>query len=98
MKDVLRDRLVCGINHKGIERKLLSEKNPTYEKALEIALTVEAAEKGTKGLKAQDGMTAPKGIHYTPLQKSKQHPEIGQHKRQSAVTARIQNHMWHAHN
>ena len=29
---MLRDRLVCGINHEGIQRKLLAEKKLTYEK------------------------------------------------------------------
>ena len=44
---MLRDRLVCGVNHEGIQRHLLSEKDLTYEKALEIALAMEAAAKDT---------------------------------------------------
>jgi len=52
LKDILRDRPVCGVNHEGIQHKLLAEKNLPYEKALEIALTMETAEKGTKDLKA----------------------------------------------
>ena len=52
LKDMLRDWLVCGINHDGIQRKLLAEKSFTYDKALEIALTMETAERGTKDLKA----------------------------------------------
>ena len=71
LKDMLRERLVCGVNHEGIQRKLLAEKNLTYEKALEIALTMETAEQGTKDLKVHDIMVAPKDIHYTPLLKSK---------------------------
>jgi len=83
LKDMLRDRLVCGVNHEGIQRKLLAEKNLTYEKALEIALTMETAEKGTKYLKANDAIVAQKEIHYTPIQKSKQRVETGRSKSQS---------------
>ncbi len=37
--EMLRDRLVCGVNYKGIQRRLLAEKALTYEKAREIALS-----------------------------------------------------------
>jgi len=53
LKYILRDRLVCGVNHEGIQCKLLAEKNLIYEKALEIALTMEAAEKGNKRPESQ---------------------------------------------
>jgi len=84
LKDMLRDRLVCGVNHEGIQRKLLAEKNLTYEKASEIALTMETVEKGTKDLKANDTIVAQKEIHYTPIQKSKQRVATGRSKSQSA--------------
>ena len=45
---MLRDRLVCGVNHQGIQKRMLGEKELTYEKALEIALSIEAAEKDVK--------------------------------------------------
>jgi len=45
---MLRDCLVCGINHHAIQRRLLAEKNLTFEKALEISLAVEAADKDMK--------------------------------------------------
>ena len=66
LKDMLRDWLVCGVNHDGIQQKLLAEKNLTYDKALEIALTMETAEQGTKDLKARDKLPAPSDLHYTP--------------------------------
>ena len=47
---MLRDHLVCGVNHKGIQRRLLSEKDLTYKKAHEIAITLEAAAKGSKDI------------------------------------------------
>ena len=66
LKDMLRDRLVCEVNHDGIQRKLLAEKNVMYDKALKIALTMETAEQGTKDLKARDKLPAPSDLHYTP--------------------------------
>ena len=52
LQEMIRDRLVCGINHDGIHKRLLTEKDLPYAKALEIALAVETGEKGTKELKA----------------------------------------------
>uniref|UniRef100_UPI00359004B2 uncharacterized protein n=1 Tax=Myxine glutinosa TaxID=7769 RepID=UPI00359004B2 len=43
--DMLRDRLVCGVNDQLIRRRLLSERQLTYERALEIALGIETAAK-----------------------------------------------------
>ena len=42
---MLRDRLVCGVNHKGIQRKLLAQENLTYENAYALALSVEVSKK-----------------------------------------------------
>ena len=69
LKDMIRDRLVCGINHEGIQKKLLAEKNLTYERALEIALALESAEQGTKDLKsaATAATSLPKDLHYASL-------------------------------
>ena len=50
---MLRDRLVCGVNHEGIQRKLLSERNLTYDKAFELSVAIETAERDTKDLKTQ---------------------------------------------
>ena len=47
---MLRDRLVCGVNHLTIQKRLLAEKNQTFEKALEVALAVEAADNDVKQL------------------------------------------------
>ena len=40
---MLRDHLFCEVNHQTIQKRLLAEKNLTFEKALEVALAVEAA-------------------------------------------------------
>ena len=44
LNDMLRDRLVCGINHERTQQRLLSEGSTlTLEKALDIALSLESA-------------------------------------------------------
>ena len=63
LKIMLRDKLVCGINHQGIQWHLLSEKNLTYENALEIALIMEAAAKDTKDLQGVSSAPAAQ-LHY----------------------------------
>ena len=45
LQEMVRAHLVCGVNHKGIQRKLLSEMNLTYEKALVFAQAIEASER-----------------------------------------------------
>ncbi len=47
---MLRDRLVCVVNHKGIQRKLLAESSLTYDSAIKLALAVEASERESKQL------------------------------------------------
>ena len=47
---MLRDRLVCGISNKAVQRRLLQEKALNFDKALEMALAVEAAEKDSRCL------------------------------------------------
>ena len=51
LNDMLRDRLVCGINDGGIQRRLLSEPELTYKKALDLAQAMEAAERNVLDLK-----------------------------------------------
>ena len=48
---MLRDHLICGINHPAIQKTLLAETDLTLDKALDIAQALEATEKGTKILK-----------------------------------------------
>lgn len=45
LEEALRDRLVCGMRSQGVQRRLLAEPDLTLDKALEIALAMEAAEK-----------------------------------------------------
>ena len=51
LNDMLRDRLVCGVNDDRIQLKLLAEKDTlTFENAMELALAMEAASKNAKDL------------------------------------------------
>ena len=52
LKEMLRDRLVCGVNNDTIQRRLLSEKELDYDKAYTLALSIEASERDSKHLKA----------------------------------------------
>ena len=52
LTDLLRDRIVCGINDDHVQRKLLSEKSLTFEKALELAVSLEMARKNVSELQA----------------------------------------------
>ena len=66
LPEMLRDRLVCGVNHAGIQKRLLAEKDLTFTNALDIAQALEAAEKGNKDLTIQDTtQNRGQGLNYT---------------------------------
>ena len=51
VETMLRDRLVCGINDSRIQKRLLSEGSAlTYTRALELSLSLEAAEKNSTAI------------------------------------------------
>ena len=50
LQEMLRDRLVCGINHRGIQRKLLTEADLTFDRAYALAQSVESSERDSKSL------------------------------------------------
>ena len=54
LPDTLRDRLVCGLNQEAMQRRLLLEKKRTYDKAMEMAQAMEAADRNLKGFKGAD--------------------------------------------
>ena len=45
LEDMLRDQLICGISDDRIQRRLLAERELTFEKAVEIATATETASK-----------------------------------------------------
>ena len=50
LSDMLRDRLVCGILDRTVQRRLLQQHDLTFDNALEIALASETAEKDSERL------------------------------------------------
>ena len=58
-KELIRDRLVCGIRNDHLQRSLLEVAKLTFEKAFEIAQLHEAAEQNSKAL------NAPVDVHRT---------------------------------
>ena len=60
LNEMLRDRIVCGINDSRIQRRLLAERDLTFDKALDTAQAMEAAEKNVKDLK---GSIAREEVH-----------------------------------
>ena len=77
LSDMLRDRLVCGVNHEVIQQKLMSTKNLTYTTALEFAQAIEAAEKNAQHVATNSNPPTPQtqGVHYTPATASKSRPK-----------------------
>ncbi|XP_060077413.1 uncharacterized protein K02A2.6-like [Ylistrum balloti] len=53
LNDALRDRLVCGLKAEHIQKKLLTESDLTYQKALEVAIVVETATRDAVELQKQ---------------------------------------------
>ena len=51
----LRDRLVCGLQHESIQKRLLAEPDLTLKRATELALGMEAADRNAKSLKNLEG-------------------------------------------
>ncbi len=47
---MIRDHFVSAVNHPGIQHKLLSEDDLTYNDAIKLAQTIEASERDSKKL------------------------------------------------
>lgn len=58
LNDMLRDRLVCGVEDSRIQRRLLAEPGLTFDKAFEIAMASESAEKNVKDLQSNPSSNA----------------------------------------
>ena len=72
LNDALRDRLVCGLRNESVQKRLLSEANLTFAKALELAHSMELADKNAKALKGTD--SAVKKLSRVPRQGDRQSP------------------------
>ena len=60
--DMLRDRLVCGIEDSAIQKRLLSERTLDFQKALDIAASMEAASRDVKSM-GVDSVRQPISVH-----------------------------------
>ena len=56
LDESIRDRFVCGLRSASIQRRLLTEKDLTLNKAVEVALAMEAADREAKTLKGTDAV------------------------------------------
>ena len=70
LDDMIRDRLVCGVNDSAIQKRLLAEPGLTYEKAVELALSAETAAQSVRELRAkpEGGLfshSTPQEVHRT---------------------------------
>ena len=69
LDDMLRDRLVCRVNGRAIQKQLLAQPGLTYQKAVELALSAETAAQSMRelGLKSESGPSArlPQEVHKT---------------------------------
>ncbi|XP_042372461.1 uncharacterized protein K02A2.6-like [Plectropomus leopardus] len=64
LDDMLRDRLVCGINNDAIQRRLLGETPPlTFKKALEISQGMEMAANNAKDIQKGNGGAQTAAVH-----------------------------------
>ncbi|XP_062297408.1 uncharacterized protein K02A2.6-like [Scomber scombrus] len=80
LSEMIRDRLVCGIGDDRIQRRLLSEPDLTFDKALKLAQAIETASKDVKDLHslefAPPHLRAPQTVH---KMSAKQTPSRQQH-------------------
>ena len=67
LQEMLRDRLICGVNHKGLQWKLLVEADLTYGCAYSLALAAEALERDVEALQPTTTATSVKTPAGTPL-------------------------------
>ena len=74
LNDMIRGRLVCGVNDERIQRRLLAETDLTFDKALHLAQAIESADKDTKDLRVTRDSQL---IHYQkPDTRKAQHKPI----------------------
>ena len=62
LDEMLRDRVVCGIADPAVQKRLLSETDLTFTKAVSIAQAAELTVKGSKEIRASSG-DLPENIH-----------------------------------
>ena len=69
LDEALRDRFVCGLRSKAMQKRLLTEVDLSLSKAMDIALSMEAAAKDARQLQTCSNPQATVGtVHETPEQ------------------------------
>ena len=69
VKQMLRDRIVCGINDPRIQCRLLAERELTYQSAFELVQSMETANQNTNDLQApprSEPRSRQDDFHYIP--------------------------------
>ena len=69
LEQMLRDRIVCGINDPRIQRSLLAERELTYKSAFELAQSMETADQNTNDLQTapqSEPQSRREDFHYMP--------------------------------
>ncbi len=77
LNENLRDRLICGINDERWQKRLLAKDKPDYKKVYDLALTLEAAEKGVKELRETSSQGNSHKVHKIDRGGSKEKSEGG---------------------
>ena len=75
LDDMLRDRLVCGVENKSIQKRLLAEARLTLKKATELALAMETAEENAETLQS----TSSRNELKQPVLRMQSNPRGGGH-------------------
>lgn len=76
LNEDLRDRCLCGLKPETIQRKLLSEGDLTFQKACELATTMEIADQDTACFQPVQGTVKLMSISYTDGSQSLKRVEI----------------------
>lgn len=72
LQQALRDQLVCGLRSEGIKRKLLTEENLTFERAVQITVSMEIAE----GQRLKVMRTETSTVNKINMQKGSKHKKL----------------------
>ena len=72
LDEMLRDRLVCGVRDSRLQRRLLTEKDLTFAKAVELAKLAELAERSAREIQPQVGDPEPVHVVQAPQPRAKQ--------------------------
>lgn len=65
LDQALRDRLVCGLRNENIQKRLLAESDLKLQKAMDLALGMEAADRNAKSLKNPEGTVQKLNVRHT---------------------------------